>query len=50
MLVERPRATHMRLSYGMPDTEMLREGARRLGRTIRSMRGSSPARRSLPVT
>ncbi|HEY1776648.1 MAG TPA: PLP-dependent aminotransferase family protein [Solirubrobacteraceae bacterium] len=50
MLVERPRATHMRLSYGMPNTEMLREGARRLGRTIRSMRGASPARRSLPVT
>jgi DNA-binding transcriptional MocR family regulator len=50
MLVERPRATHMRLSYGMADAAMLREGARRLGATIRSLRDSSPQRRSLPVT
>jgi len=50
MLVERPRATHMRLSYGMADEAMLREGARRLGRTIRSLRASSPQRRSLPIT
>lgn len=50
MLVERPRATHMRLSYGLPDPAMLREAARRLGRTIRTMRSESPQRRSLPIT
>ncbi|HZL54115.1 MAG TPA: PLP-dependent aminotransferase family protein [Solirubrobacteraceae bacterium] len=50
MLVERPRATHMRLSYGLPDAAGLREGARLLGRTIRMMRAAAPQRRSLPVT
>ena len=50
MLVDRPRATHMRLSYGLPEDALLREAARRLGRTIRALRGATPQRRSLPVT
>jgi 2-aminoadipate transaminase len=50
MLVERPRSTHLRLSFGLPDAAGLREGARLLGRTIRQMRETAPQRRSLPVT
>jgi DNA-binding transcriptional MocR family regulator len=50
MLVERPRATHFRLSYAMPDVEAVREGIRRLARTIRALRDAAPQRRSVPVT
>ena len=50
MLVERPRATHLRLSYGLPDPEAIREGVRRLARVIRALHGAAPRRRSLPVT
>ena len=51
MLVERPRATHLRLSYGLADLELLREGVRRLARAIRTVgRAAEAQRRSLPVT
>ena len=51
MLVERPRATHLRLSYGLADPELIREGVRRLARAIRLVgRGAPAQRRSLPVT
>jgi DNA-binding transcriptional MocR family regulator len=51
MLVDAPRSTHMRLSYGLPDPRQIREGIRLLGRTIRSLGGSGYAqRRSVPVT
>lgn len=50
MLVERPRATHMRLSYGLPEPADLREGIRRLARTIRASGGATAHRRSIPVT
>ena len=49
MLVERPRATHLRLSYGLPDVAAIGEGVRRLAAVIRAMHARSPARRSLPV-
>jgi DNA-binding transcriptional MocR family regulator len=51
MLVERPRATHLRLSYGLADPDLTREGVRRLARAIRSVGSDAQAqRRSLPVT
>ncbi|HXR13230.1 MAG TPA: PLP-dependent aminotransferase family protein [Solirubrobacteraceae bacterium] len=50
MLVARPRATHMRLSYGLPDKAMLREGVSRLAGVIRASAAATPQRRSLPVT
>jgi DNA-binding transcriptional MocR family regulator len=50
MLVEAPRATHLRLSYGLPDVEQIRQGVRRLARTIRSLGARNLQRRSLPVT
>jgi 2-aminoadipate transaminase len=51
MLVERPRATHFRLSYGLAEPELIREGVRRLARAIRSLgREAQAPRRSLPVT
>ena len=50
MLVEAPRATHLRLSYGLPDRDDLREGVRRLASTVRSLGAGAPQRRSLPVT
>ena len=50
MLVEAPRATHLRLSYGLPDRDDLREGVRRLAGTVRSLGAGTPQRRSLPVT
>ena len=51
MLVERPRATHLRLSYGLPDPASIGEGVRRLAQAIRVVGREAPAqRRSLPVT
>jgi 2-aminoadipate transaminase len=51
MLVERPRATHLRLSYGLPDPASIGEGVRRLAQAIRLVGREAPAeRRSLPVT
>jgi len=51
MLVERPRATHLRLSYGLPDPASIGEGVRRLAQAIRLVGRDAPAqRRSLPVT
>lgn len=50
MLPERPRATHLRLSYGLPDAGEIREGVRRLAGVVRSLSLASPQRRSLPVT
>jgi len=49
MLVERPRATHLRLSYGLPDPGSIRDGVRRLATVIRSLHSGAPRRRSLPV-
>ena len=50
MLVERPRATHFRLSYGLADHSLIREGVRRLAGVIRSIELRAPQRRTLPVT
>jgi 2-aminoadipate transaminase len=50
MLVERPRATHLRLSYGLADTDLIREGVRRLGHAIRSTEAGHAQRHSVPVT
>jgi DNA-binding transcriptional MocR family regulator len=51
MLVERPRATHLRLSYGLPDPASIGEGVRRLAQAIRLVGREAPAqRRSLPIT
>ena len=50
MLVERPRATHLRLSYGLPDAAEMREGVRRLAAVVRSLSAATPQRRSVPVT
>jgi DNA-binding transcriptional MocR family regulator len=51
MLVERPRATHLRLSYELSDPDRIREGVRRLAGVIRSPGyGQPPQRRSLPIT
>jgi DNA-binding transcriptional MocR family regulator len=49
MLPERPRATHFRLSYGLPDAEEVREGVRRLAGVVRSLALATPQRRSLPI-
>jgi DNA-binding transcriptional MocR family regulator len=52
MLPERPRRTHMRLSFGYLDPEEMREATRRLGAAIRAVRRARrPAAmaRSLPV-
>jgi DNA-binding transcriptional MocR family regulator len=50
MLVERPRATQLRLSFGLADPALIRDGVRRLGRVIRSLQLQVPQRRSLPIT
>jgi DNA-binding transcriptional MocR family regulator len=52
MLPERPRRTHMRLSFGFLEPGEMREAARRLGGAIRAVRRARrPAKvaRSLPV-
>jgi GntR family transcriptional regulator/MocR family aminotransferase len=50
MLVERPRATHLRLSYGLQDSGLIRDGVRLLAGVIRAGAERAPHRRSLPVT
>jgi 2-aminoadipate transaminase len=47
-LVERPRATHMRLSFALLGEEQLEEGVRRLAAVIRSLHGAR-GRRSMPL-
>jgi 2-aminoadipate transaminase len=51
MLPERPRRTHMRLSFGYLEPEQMREAVRRLGVAIRAVRRSRRpvAAASLPV-
>ncbi len=49
MLVEPPRATHMRLSFTAATPERLREGVRRLARTIRGQPQGQRHRHTLPM-
>jgi 2-aminoadipate transaminase len=49
MLVDRPRATHLRLSFGSLPPEIAREGVRRLAGVIRDLHDTPPERRSLAV-
>lgn len=49
MLVQPPRATHLRLSFTALTPEQLREGVRRLARTIRSQPHAPRYRHTLPV-
>jgi len=50
MLVERSRATQLRLSYALPDRAQIREGVRRLAAVIELVGRQSTHRASLPVT
>jgi 2-aminoadipate transaminase len=49
MLVQAPRATHLRLSFTALSPEQLREGVRRLARTIRAHPHAPRYRHTLPV-
>src|SRR3954452_11899748 len=49
MMAERPRATHIRLSFGYLDPEEMTEGVRRLAVAVRAVR-PRPRREALPVT
>jgi DNA-binding transcriptional MocR family regulator len=49
MLVEPPRATHLRLSFTAITHERLREGVRRLARTIRAQPHAARHRHTLPI-
>ncbi len=49
MLVQSPRATHLRLSFTALTPEQLREGVRRLARTIRAQPHAPRYRHTLPV-
>ena len=49
MLVQPPRATHLRLSFTALTPEQLREGVRRLARAIRSQPHAPRYRHTLPV-
>ncbi len=49
MMAERPRTTHIRLSFGYLDPDELREGVRRLGVAVRAVR-PRPRRKALPIT
>jgi len=49
MLVQTPRATHLRLSFTALTPEQLREGVRRLARAIRSEPHAPRYRHTLPV-
>jgi DNA-binding transcriptional MocR family regulator len=49
MTPDRPRTTHMRLSFGFLDPDQLAEGARRLGVAIRAMRRSGRPARAEPT-
>jgi DNA-binding transcriptional MocR family regulator len=49
MLVQPPRATHLRLSFAALAPEQLREGVRRLARTIRAQPHAPRYRHTLPI-
>jgi 2-aminoadipate transaminase len=49
MLVQAPRATHLRLSFTALNPEQLREGVRRLARTVRAQPHAPRYRHTLPV-
>jgi DNA-binding transcriptional MocR family regulator len=49
MMAERPRATHLRLSFGYLEPDELAEGVRRLAVAVRAVR-PRPRREALPVT
>jgi DNA-binding transcriptional MocR family regulator len=49
MLVEPPRATHLRLSFTAVTPASLRDGVRRLGRTIRAQPLATRQRQTLPI-
>ena len=49
MMAERPRATHIRLSFGYLDPAELAEGVRRLAVAVRAVR-PRPRREALPIT
>jgi 2-aminoadipate transaminase len=49
MMPERPRRTHMRLSFGFLDADQLAEGARRLAVAIRAMRRTGRPARAEPT-
>jgi DNA-binding transcriptional MocR family regulator len=49
MMAERPRATHIRLSFGYLDPDELTEGVRRLAVAVRAVR-PRPRREALPIT
>jgi DNA-binding transcriptional MocR family regulator len=49
MLVERPRATHMRLSFSSVTPELMRDGVRRLAGAIRAQPPAQRQRHTLPV-
>jgi 2-aminoadipate transaminase len=49
MMAERPRATHIRLSFGYLEPDDLAEGVRRLAVAVRAVR-PRPRREALPVT
>lgn len=49
MMAERPRTTHIRLSFGYLDPDELVEGVRRLAVAVRAVR-PRPRREALPIT
>jgi len=49
MMAERPRTTHIRLSFGYLDPDELDEGVRRLAVAVRAVR-PRPRREALPIT
>src|SRR5215211_8977864 len=49
MMAERPRATHIRLSFGYLDPDELTEGVRRLAVAVRAVR-PRPRREARPIT
>lgn len=49
MLLERPRATHLRLSFSFAAPELIEEGVRRLAVVARSMQADARQRYSMPL-
>src|SRR5207237_882656 len=49
MLIERPQATHLRLSFSMLDPDQLIEGVRRLAGVVRSLQAARASRRTIPT-
>lgn len=47
--VERPRETHLRLSFGMLSEEQIDDGVRRLAAVVRAVQRNEGPRQSLPV-